>query len=55
MRNEASHEALSHENPSAFLTRDEMDGVLAELRDQMAKQDDLLTKQQEMINGFFAR
>ena len=54
-RNEASQEASSHGDPSAYLTRDEMDGVLAELRDQMARQDDLLQKQQEMINQFFAR
>ena len=54
-RNEASQEASSHEDPSAYLTRDEMDGVLAELRTQMARQDDLLQKQQEMINQFFAR
>ena len=31
-RKEASLEASSHEDPSAYLTRDEMDGVLAELR-----------------------
>ena len=54
-RNEASQEASSHENPSAYLTRDEMDDVLAELRTQMARQDDLLRKQQEMIDQFFAR
>ena len=54
-RNEASQEASSHENPSAYLTRDEMDGVLDELRTQMARQDDLLRKQQEMIDQFFAR
>ena len=48
-RNEASHEASSHEDPSAYLTRDEMDGVLAKLKD------DLLQKQQKMIDEFFAR
>ena len=54
-RNEASQEASSHGNPSAYLTREEMDGVLAELRTHMAKQDDLLRKQQEMMDEFFAR
>ena len=54
-RNEASQGASSHENPSAYLTREEMDGVLAELRTQMARQDDLLRKQKEMIDQFFAR
>ena len=41
-RNEASQEASSHGDPSAYSTRNEMDGVLTELRDQMARQDDLL-------------
>ena len=54
-RNEASQEASSHGDPSAYLTRNEMNGVLTELRDQMARQDDRLQKQQEMIDQFFAR
>ena len=43
-RNEASQEASSRGDPSAYLTRDEMEGVLTEMRDQMARQDDLLQK-----------
>ena len=52
---EASHEVSSHDNMSRFLTRDDMDKIMVELRDHMTSQGKVLERQQQLMDHLLGR